>query len=125
MPALALALTRLAASRRGNQPHASVGLREVRSGACAAGGALRALVAQRHKRNVGHVGTDLAPGRLDPLLDLEQMLIDQLRPSSRPIQLAASRRPFDIVLDRMVGAASQLPGITQRPGQVVGIQKYS
>jgi hypothetical protein len=54
---------------------------------------------------VGHVGTDLALGLLDLLLDLGQMLIDQLRPSGRPVQLAASSTPLDVVLDRVVGAA--------------------
>jgi hypothetical protein len=49
---------------------------------------------------VGHVGADLALGPLDPLLDLGQVLIDQLRPLRGLVQLATSSTPLDVVLDR-------------------------
>jgi hypothetical protein len=90
----------------------------------AAGGALGAGVAHREELLVSLVGTDLAEGTFDPLLDLGQVLIDQLRPGSRLVQLAASGAAVHVVLDRMVRASGQLAGITQRPCQVVGIQDF-
>jgi hypothetical protein len=75
---------------------------------------------------VGLVGTDFALGPLDPLLNLRQELIDQLRPSSGPAQLdiTAAGTSLDVPLHRVVRAAGQFAGITQRPGQVVGIQDF-
>ena len=73
---------------------------------------------------MGHVSADLALGPLDPLLDLREVLIDQLRPAGSTGQLTAGSSPLDVTLDRVVRAASQLTGITKRPGQVVGIQDF-
>ena len=89
-----------------------------------AGGALRTLVAHRKQLLVGHIGADLALRAFDPLLDLGQVLIGQLRPRRGPVQLAAGSAAVDVVLHRVVRAAGQLPGITQRPCQVVGIQNF-
>ena len=90
----------------------------------AAGGAFRTGVPQCDELVVGDVGADLALGPFDPLLDLRQVLVDQHRPLHGLDQLAGCSTPLDVVLHRVRGTPGQLAGITQRPGQVVGIQDF-
>lgn len=71
----------------------------------AAGSAFRTLVAQGHELVVGDIGTDLAERPLDPLLDLGQVLIDQLRPGCGLVQLAAGSAAIHVVVHRVVRAA--------------------
>lgn len=99
-------------------------IRALDGGDRTAGGPLRTGIPQGEQLLVGHISTDLPEAVFDPLLDLGQVLIDQLRTGHRLIELAAGSPSFDIVLDGVVGAAGQLAGITQRPGQVVGIQDF-
>ena len=103
-------------------PPSTVGLLDLRDRS--SGGAFRAGVAQSEQLFVGHVGADLAERTLDPLLDLGQVHVDQLRPGSRLVELAGRGTALDVVLHGVVRAAGQLAGITQRPSQVVGIQDF-
>ena len=86
--------------------------------------ALRTLVAQRQQLAVCDVRADLAPRALDPLLNLGQERVDQLRPRRSLLDHPAGITLFHIPGHRVVRAPGQLSSITKRPSQVVRIQNF-
>ena len=87
------------------------------------GGAFRAGVSQPRQLRMDPVGANLALGPVDPLLDLVQERVDQLRAALRPArQLTGTLPRLHIPLDGVVGTTRQLRCVPIRPSQVVSIQ---
>ena len=70
------------------------------------------------------VRADLPARVLHPFLQLGQELIDQPRPCRRRVGQTARPTSRDMPGDRVMGAAGQLPGRTQRPGQIKRFQNF-
>ena len=73
---------------------------------------------------MGLVGADLADRLLDPLLDLVQVLIDQLRTNHSHAAYTTGVAGRDMSSDGVVRAPRQFGGVTKRPSQIVGFQDF-
>ena len=87
-----------------------------------AGRALRTGVPQRDQLVVRDVRTQPALRALDPLLELRQVLIDQLRPRTPAGRSTRPPHAPHVPGHGVVRDPSQLAGVTQRPGQIERFQ---
>ena len=88
------------------------------------GGPLRTGVAQREELLVGLVRADLPRRVLQPLLDLREEPVDQLRTGRRTVTQPARFAGGDIAAHRVMRAPRKLSGVTQRPSQVERFQNF-
>ena len=103
-------------------PHPTQAVVTLHRGDRAPGRALRAGVPERDQLVVRDVGAQPTLGALDPLLELGQELIDQLRPRRGPVRQRTGLTGRDVPADGVVRDPGQLTGITQRPGQIERFQ---
>jgi hypothetical protein len=105
-------------------PNPAGPVRRLDLGDRAAGGPLRPGVAEREQLLVSPVGADLPLAAFDPLLELREVLVDQLRTSRRSVAEAAGLTQLHVTGDGVVRAIRELGGVAVGPGQVVGIQNF-